>query len=277
MRDQLLLAALRRIRERRSVLLGYHGIADVSVRDDLSLLQVSPARFSAQIDLLDAAGFKFLTVAQLASMADGGVPDPGFAAITFDDGMRNNLTTALPILAARGIPATVYVTVGFMGGVNPWMGDKEAGAMLTQPHLQALVNAGWEIGAHTLSHPDMATLDYAACLHEISSSRMQLEEMTGARVQTFAYPFGRYGPAALAAVRDAEMLAAITTGSGVWGRYEMTRAMIGAADPWPILLLKLTDRYEPLLRTAPMRAARAASKRLRGRLREQRTTSQQQT
>lgn len=271
MRDRLLLSALRRIRERRSILLGYHGVADVRLRDDLSLLQVSPERFSEQIGLLDAAGFKFLTVAQLATMVDGGLPEPGFAAVTFDDGMRNNRTAALPILAARGIPATVYVTVGFMGGTNPWAGDNEAGAMLTQPELRELIDAGWEIGAHTVTHPDMTVLDYDACLHEIDASRRKLEEMTGAEVKTFAYPFGRYGPAALAAVKDAKMLAAVTTGSGVWSRYEMTRAMIGAADPWPILLLKLTDRYEPLLRTAPMRAARSTSKRLRGQLRERRT------
>ena len=42
--------------------------------------------------------------------------------------------------------------------------------------------------------------------------------------------------------------------------------MIGAADPFPIVLLKLTDRYEPLLRSAPMRALRSASKDLRRRL-----------
>jgi hypothetical protein len=43
----------------------------------------------------------------------------------------------------------------------------------------------------------------------------------------------------------------------------MTRAMVGAIDPLPVVLLKLTDRYEPLLRTGPARAARNASKRLR--------------
>jgi hypothetical protein len=43
----------------------------------------------------------------------------------------------------------------------------------------------------------------------------------------------------------------------------MTRAMIGAIDPLPVVLLKLTDRYEPLLSSAPMRAARQASKRAR--------------
>jgi hypothetical protein len=50
----------------------------------------------------------------------------------------------------------------------------------------------------------------------------------------------------------------------------MTRAMIGAVDPLPIVLLKLTDRYEPLLQSPPARLARQGSKRLRGALRSRR-------
>jgi hypothetical protein len=39
---------------------------------------------------------------------------------------------------------------------------------------------------------------------------------------------------------------------------------MGAADPLPVTLLKLTDRYEPLLRSPPLRIARRGSKQLRG-------------
>jgi hypothetical protein len=64
------------------------------------------------------------------------------------------------------------------------------------------------------------------------------------------------------------VIAAVTTGSGSWAPYELTRAMIGAADPLPVVLLKLTDRYEPLLKSPPMHAVRQASKALRGRLQQ---------
>ena len=90
-----------------------------------------------------------------------------------------------------------------------------------------------------------------------------LEEILGAAVETFAYPFGSYGPAAVSAARNAGLVAAVTTGSGSWEPYELTRAMIGAADPLAVALLKMTDRYEPLLRIVPLRAIRRASKRLR--------------
>jgi peptidoglycan/xylan/chitin deacetylase (PgdA/CDA1 family) len=257
---------LAQIRRRRSVVLGYHGVDDVRRRDDLSRLILSPERFRAQIELLLNAGFRFLTMAELARLADGSAPPPGFAAVTFDDGMRNNHEVALPILREYDIAATVYVTIGFIDGTSPWVASGAAGAMLTREQLRELRDAGWELGAHTMSHPDMAALGYEECLREVRDSRVALEEISGAPVETFAYPFGRYGPDAIAAARDGGVIAAVTTGSGSWAPYEMTRAMISAADPLPLILLKLTDRYEPLLQNPPMRAVRAASKHARGRL-----------
>jgi len=262
--------ALERIRRRRSVVLGYHGVAESRLRDDLSLLQVSPARFRTHMELLRAAGFRFVTMEELARRAGGGTPEPGLAAITFDDGLRNNRTVALPILSEYEIPATVYVTIGFINGASPWIGANGDGAIMNEDELRELRDAGWELGAHTMTHPDLSQLDYNACRAEIEGSREALEEIIGTGVHTFAYPFGRYGPAAIAAARDSGLLAAVTTGSGSWQPYEITRAMIGAADPLPVVLLKLTDRYEPLLASPPMRALRRASKRLRSVIRSAR-------
>jgi peptidoglycan/xylan/chitin deacetylase (PgdA/CDA1 family) len=264
----LALRALTEIRRRRSVVLGYHGIAPSRRRDDLSMLLVAPERFRTQLELLRSAGFRFVTLAELVGLAAGGVPPPGYAVITFDDGMRNNHEVALPILSEYSIKATVYATIGFIDQTSPWIGPGGDGAMMTRGQLRDLVAAGWELGAHTMTHPDLSTLDYDACLREITDSRVALEEIGGAPVQTFAYPFGRYGPEAMAAARDSGLIAAVTTGSGSWAPYEITRAMIGAADPMPVVLLKLTDRYEPLLQSVPVRKLRAASKQLRGRLRE---------
>lgn len=264
--DQLWVRALERIRRRRSVILGYHGIAAAGLLDDLSLLLVPPARFRRQLELMRAAGFRFVTLAELVQ-AGSGEPPPGFAVVTFDDGMRNNHSVALPILRELDIPATVFVTIDFIGAHSPWVGGEDDGAMLDEAELHDLVRAGWELGAHTLTHADLSQLDYEQCRREIAQSRDALERTFGVAVRTFAYPFGRYGPAALAAARDAGLLAAVTTGSGSWARYELTRAMIGGADPLPVVLLKLTDRYEPLLRTPPLRVLRWASRRARAKIR----------
>jgi peptidoglycan/xylan/chitin deacetylase (PgdA/CDA1 family) len=252
------------------VILGYHGVADSARRDDLFMLQLAPARFRAQLLEFLAAGFRFMTVAELALLADGREPPPGIAVVSFDDAMRNNITTALPILRDLGISATVYVPTGWLGGRSPWIGPGGDGAIMTAEELCELAAAGWELGAHTLDHVDLSQLDYAAARREIEASCTALAHLCATEVRTLAYPFGHYGPAAVAAARDSGLLAAVTTGSGKWDRFELTRAMIGPADPFPVTWLKLTDRYEPLLSNRPMRVVRRATKDLRGRLNSRR-------
>jgi peptidoglycan/xylan/chitin deacetylase (PgdA/CDA1 family) len=254
------------LRERRSVILGYHGVARSPFWHDLSLLLVRPSRFRAQIELLVNAGFKFLTVAELARLARGGEPPPGYAAISFDDGMRNNLTTALPILQEHDIPATVYVAINTIGGISPWVGAGGDNLMMDEDELRELAAAGWELGAHTMTHPDLSTLNYEACRYEIEQSKSALEAIVGGTVETFAYPFGRYGPAAVAAARDSGFIAAVSTGVGSWAPFELARAMISAGDPMLLVVLKLTDRYEPLLQIAPLKALRQLSKQIRKRV-----------
>jgi peptidoglycan/xylan/chitin deacetylase (PgdA/CDA1 family) len=257
------IAALKQIRPRRSVILGYHGVGNASLRDDPSLLQLPPERFRSQVEMLVAAGFRFVTIGDLVGRAKGGAPPPGLAALTFDDGMRNNHSTALPILGEFGIPATIYVTVDFLGRNHPWIGPGGGGAMLSEAELRDLVQAGWQIGAHTMGHPDLSTLDYRSCRDEIEESRDALERIADVRVDTFAYPFGRYGASAVAAVRDAGMRSALTIASGSWDPHELTRAMISAADPLPVILLKLVDRDESALHAVAMWMTWVATKLVR--------------
>ncbi len=260
----LWLNRVRRLSASRSVILGYHGVARSPLRQDLSLLQVSPARFQRQVELLLESGFQFVTVARLAQLAAGREPPPGYAAISFDDGLRNNRTVALPILQQYRIPATVYVTIDYIDKTNPWIGPGGDNRMLSEDEIRELAAADWELGAHTMTHPDLSTLDYDASRREIEDSRIALENIIdGVRVETFAYPFGRYTQETVAATRDSGFVAAVTTGSGIWSPYELTRAMIGTVNPMPIILLKLTDRYEPLLHSWAIRPIRKAAKEIR--------------
>ena len=165
-RHRLWVRPVRRICRNRSVILGYHGVGRTPLREDLSFLQVRPERFRAQLELLLSAGFKFVTVAQLARLADGREPPAGYAAISFADGMRNNLTTALPIMSEYGIPGTVYMTVGYLAGRSPWVQSPEDNRMMDETELRAIATAGWEVGAHTMTHADLSTLG-----HEDSAER----------------------------------------------------------------------------------------------------------
>jgi peptidoglycan/xylan/chitin deacetylase (PgdA/CDA1 family) len=256
-------AALRHLCRRRGVILGYHGVAACPRKDDEFMLQLPPARFRAQLELLLSAGYQFVTVAELARRAAGRCPPPGWAAVSFDDAMRNVLTEAFPILTALGIRATVYVPTDWLGRHSPWIGPGGDGAILTEAELRQLVAAGWELGSHTATHADLSKLDHAGCRRELDASCEVLRPIAGAPVQTLAYPFGRYGAAAIGAARDAGLLAAVATFSGSWEPYQLTRAMIGSADPLAVVLLRLAGHGDRMLRSTPLRVARRAVERLR--------------
>jgi peptidoglycan/xylan/chitin deacetylase (PgdA/CDA1 family) len=265
----------RLIRNRRSVILCYHGVGRTDIRLDPGFLRIRTDVFRTQLDLLLDAGFEFLTVVELARRAAGREPPPGLAALTFDDGMDDNHEVVLPLLNELGVPATVYVTTGLIGKPNPWLAREAGARMMTHAELADLAAAGFEIGAHSVTHSDLSALDYDACVREMSDSRAALEESLQTKVQTFAYPYCRYGPAAIAAVRACGYSAAVTChGRGSWDRYELQRSMITGKDSLPAFVAKLTDAYQPLFDSHLGRFARAATRGLRDSRRARRYAEQ---
>jgi peptidoglycan/xylan/chitin deacetylase (PgdA/CDA1 family) len=75
--------------------------------------------FAAQMDLIKSL-FNVLPLAEAVARLRAGSLPPRAACITFDDGYANNCEVAAPILAARNLPATVFVSSGFIGGGRMW-------------------------------------------------------------------------------------------------------------------------------------------------------------
>jgi peptidoglycan/xylan/chitin deacetylase (PgdA/CDA1 family) len=73
---------------------------------------------------------------------------------------------------------------------------------------------GWELGAHSLTHPDLTTLDATSLRREIAGSRQRLRKEFGVPVATFCYPAGRYDQTVERAVRAAGYRAATTVEPG---------------------------------------------------------------
>lgn len=261
------LPAARALRRRRSLILSYHGVAESNARVDPEFLRVSPAALRGQLDVLLGAGFEIVTVADLAARADGAEPPPGMAALSFDDGMDDNHANLLPILREYGVPATVYVITGLVGNDNPWMAAGTS-RMMTEDELLDLHAAGVELGAHTVTHPNLEELGYDDCMQEMTASRDFLRELTGAPVRTFAYPFCKYRDEAVRAARDAGFEAAVTCQwRGSWDRFEMKRVMITGKDGPPSFGLKAWELYGRLFHSAPGRLARTTTRGLRSRAR----------
>ncbi|GAC1318375.1 MAG: hypothetical protein NVSMB25_07770 [Thermoleophilaceae bacterium] len=228
----------------------YHGVGISTAAEDPEFLRVPPKRFRAQVELLQSAGYEFMTVSDLADRLGSGAPPNGTAVLSFDDGWHDNHEVVLPLLQEYGISATVYVTTGLVGQVNPW--TRDGARMMNADELRDLVKAGFEIGAHTVSHPDLSQLDREACLREMVDSRAELEQITGQRVRTFAYPYCKYGPEAISAAREAGFDAVVTChGRGSWERFEIKRAAITGKDGLASFLLKVYDLYDPLFCSTP--------------------------
>jgi len=179
---------------------------------------VTGARFRRQMQLLRLSRRRVISLSELARhRAEGTVPPPRSVVITLDDGYRDNLEVAAPILARGGFPATVFVVSGTIGGVNRWDSGHAPLAgrpMLSAGDLRALCGLGLEIGAHTRSHRMLRGLPAGLADDEIAGSRADLEALLGAPVEAFSYPYGAVDAAAEVAVARAGMTLAVSVDPG---------------------------------------------------------------
>jgi peptidoglycan/xylan/chitin deacetylase (PgdA/CDA1 family) len=104
--------------------------------------------------------------------------------ITFDDGFRDVYTTAFPILERFGFTATVFLTTGCIDGTFRTGRD-----CLRAREIRELAEAGVEFGSHTVSHPQLQGLKEDAIVHELAASRTAIEDIVGAAVPLFSYPY----------------------------------------------------------------------------------------
>lgn len=89
---------------------------------------------------------------------------------------------------------------------------------LNDEQIQILVKSGLiEIGSHTMTHANLAKLDDAECLVELTESKQQLEQLTQQPVTSFAYPFGIYSARDIEIARQAGYQNAVTTIEGIDG------------------------------------------------------------
>lgn len=170
----------------------YHSVDTTSARGFREWV-VAPDMFARQMSCLARCGYRPITVSLLASALSRGAPLPSdTVVITFDDGFRDFMTAALPVLDKHCFVATIYVVSGYVGGTSRWLTNIGEGhrRMLGWRDLRVLAEHGFEIGAHTVTHPQLDILSPATARDEISVSKGVLEDGLGAPVTSFAYPHG---------------------------------------------------------------------------------------
>jgi len=102
-------------------------------------------------------------------------------SIDFDDGYDTAYNYTLPLLQKYGLKSTQYIVSGFI----------DTPGYLSLSQLKTLA-ATQEIGAHSITHPNLTTESQKQFTNELTKSQTQLQQWTDQPVNTFAYPEGAY-------------------------------------------------------------------------------------
>lgn len=155
-------------------------------------------------------------------------------ALTFDDGFANLQDEAFPLLAAHGLPSTLYVVSEHVGRDNAWGGVHSHAAptlpLLDWDALGVAQAQGVSIGAHTRTHPHLSQRDAAMRADELDGCVATIQARLGTRPATFVYPYGDVPPDAETLVSSRFTVACTTVHRPV-GAGDATHA-IPRFDAW---------------------------------------------
>jgi peptidoglycan/xylan/chitin deacetylase (PgdA/CDA1 family) len=196
-----------------ALILTYH-----AVEHGPAPLCVEPGLFERHLDCIVAAGVRSVTVGALADAIRRGEPVDALVAITFDDAFASVAHTAWPLLAERGLAATVFCVAGYLGLESDWPTQASAAPRLPLADaaaLRKLAAEGAELGSHGTTHAPVDGDDADLLDRELAGSRRSLEQDLGVPVRTLAWPYGIRSEAAVSAARAAGYVAACTASPGL--------------------------------------------------------------
>jgi peptidoglycan/xylan/chitin deacetylase (PgdA/CDA1 family) len=240
----------------------YHRVAD-----DRDRLAVATSAFRAQMEAILALHVEPIGLPEVlplfAAEAVG-----RYICVTFDDGYRDNLENAVPVLRELGIPATIFIPTAAVGGTAHLYWYETQPPLLDWADLSQLSRDELiSIGAHTRRHPALPSLPDDVAWSEIAGCKQDLEEHLGREAISFAYPAGMFNDRDLRMVREAGYRVAVTTEPGLNGPrqspYALRRTVIDQEDDLNMFEGKVTglldrpwgiDRLRMLLRGSRSRS-----------------------
>ena len=189
-------------------ILMYHAVhvMDPSEASNANLI-VAPDNFEAQIKAMVDAGYYFLTPEEAyKALTENALPAKKVVWLTFDDGNEDFYTIAYPILKKYQARATNNVITGFV--------KKGNAGNLTVKQMKEMMAHGMSFQSHTVNHPDLSATDKVTQKAELTDSIDFLEDKLNTKVNTIAYPSGRYNQTTLDLAKKTYKLG-LTTNEGL--------------------------------------------------------------
>jgi peptidoglycan/xylan/chitin deacetylase (PgdA/CDA1 family) len=194
-------------------------------------IDITPERFAQQLRWLS----RWRRVVTLEETLKIG-PRGRSVAITFDDGFADNLTVALPMLERLKLPATLFMTAGFV--------NREG--YLTENQLRELSRHPLiTIGAHGLWHRHFTGLTIEDARFELTESRRILESVTGKVVDLMAWPYGECNTDVERLSEECGFRASWSVWKGSNTTHSLWRVPLGRNDNMVRFITKVSGGYFP--------------------------------
>jgi peptidoglycan/xylan/chitin deacetylase (PgdA/CDA1 family) len=113
-------------------------------------------------------------------------PPIKYVVLTFDDGYKDFLTQAFPVLKKHGFGATVFLPTKFIDNNRSGLKGKEH---LNWSEVRKLHEEDILFGAHTVTHRQLKHLREDEIEYEVRTSKEIIEAQIGHSVESFSYPF----------------------------------------------------------------------------------------
>jgi peptidoglycan/xylan/chitin deacetylase (PgdA/CDA1 family) len=154
-------------------------------------------RFDDQLGQVTELGYEVVDLDAVLDHYTLGAPLPDPAVlISFDDGYRDTLENALPVLQKHGYPAVIFVPVAYMEDEMPLPHEThliERGMRnptLDWGLMRELDAGGVRVESHGIAHRPLAEVSLDESVREIAVSKLKLEEKLGRPVTAYAYVKG---------------------------------------------------------------------------------------
>jgi len=169
-------------------ILMYHSISELPERTCHPYYETrtSPRVFEEHMKLLFENGYSAIALNELPAVMRNGKAASQSVIITFDDGYRDFLTHAFPILERYGLKATVFLVTGMMGSRSSKFNGID---FLDWEDIRGLRKRGVSFGSHTVNHLILKSLQFKEMETEIVDSKREIESRLGEPVEVFSYPY----------------------------------------------------------------------------------------